>query len=58
MELEQLFSMAGLIAMLGWLLLAILPRQPIAQLIAGVVLPIALSSDTMMALQGRPLLAL
>jgi hypothetical protein len=43
MELEQLFSMAGLIAMLGWLLLAILPKQPIAQLIAGLALPMALS---------------
>jgi hypothetical protein len=44
MSLEQIFSMAGLINVLGWLLLAILPRQPIAQRIAGIVLPLILSA--------------
>ena len=44
MELEQIFSMASLLAMIGWLLLAILPRQPIAQLTAGVVIPLVLSA--------------
>lgn len=44
MDVEQIFSMAGLINVLGWLLLAILPRQPIAQRIAGIVLPLILSA--------------
>lgn len=35
--------MAGMLAMLGWLLLVILPRQPIAQRVAGVALPLILS---------------
>jgi hypothetical protein len=43
MELEQIFSMASLLAMAGWLLLVILPRQPVAQLLAGLVLPLVLS---------------
>ena len=44
MNVEQIFSMAGILAMLGWLLLVILPRQPIAQRIAGIVLPLVLSA--------------
>jgi hypothetical protein len=44
MELEQLFSMAGLVAVVGWLLLVVLPRQPIARIIAGFVLPLILSA--------------
>jgi hypothetical protein len=43
MELESLFSMAGGVAMLGWLFLVILPRQPIAQLVSGIIMPMALS---------------
>ena len=43
MDVEQIFSMAGIIAMLGWLLLVLLPRQPIAQRIAGIALPLVLS---------------
>ena len=43
MSLEQIFSMAGMLAMLGWLLLVILPRQPIAQRVAGIALPLILS---------------
>ena len=44
MELEQIFSMAGLLAMIGWLILAILPRQPIAQVVSGVIIPLVLSA--------------
>ncbi|MGH9220198.1 MAG: ABA4-like family protein [Vicinamibacterales bacterium] len=43
MDLEQLFSMAGLVAMSGWLLLVILPRNSIVQLVAGVAIPLVLS---------------
>ena len=43
MDLEQLFSMAGFLAMAGWLLLVILPRNAIIQLITGVVIPLVLS---------------
>ena len=43
MELEQIFSMATLLAMIGWLLLAILPKQPIAQITSGAVVPLVLS---------------
>ena len=44
MELEQIFSMAGLLAMAGWLLLVFLPRNNIARLVAGVVIPLLLSA--------------
>ena len=43
MELEQIFSMASLLAMAGWLLLIILPKNQIAQLLSGIVLPLVLS---------------
>jgi Domain of unknown function (DUF4281) len=43
MDLEQLFSMAGLLAVAGWLLLIILPKKAIVQLVAGVVIPLVLS---------------
>jgi hypothetical protein len=43
MELEQIFSVASLLAMIGWLLLAILPRQPIAQITSGIIVPLVLS---------------
>jgi len=46
MELENLFSMATRIAMIGWIILATLPLHPLkrhATLAAGIVLPIALS---------------
>ena len=43
MELEQIFSMASVLAMIGWLILAILPRQPIAQIVSGVIIPLVLS---------------
>lgn len=44
MDIELLFSVAGIINVLGWLLLAILPRQPMAQRMAGIVLPLILSA--------------
>jgi hypothetical protein len=43
MELEQIFSMASLLAMAGWLLLIILPKNRVAQLLSGLVLPLVLS---------------
>jgi hypothetical protein len=43
MDLEQFFSMAGALAMVGWVLLLILPKRPIAVLVAGVFLPLLLS---------------
>jgi hypothetical protein len=43
MSLEQVFSIASMLNLLGWLLLAILPRQPIAQRVAGIALPLILS---------------
>jgi hypothetical protein len=43
MELERIFTLAGAIAMSGWLLLIFFPRNKIARLISGLVLPIALS---------------
>jgi hypothetical protein len=43
MDVEQLFSMAGMLAMIGWLALAILPRHPIVQLVSGVSIPLVLS---------------
>ena len=44
MELEQIFSMATYLAMGGWLLLVIVPRQPVALLLSGLVLPLLLSA--------------
>lgn len=43
MTLEQVFSTASMLAGLGWLLLVFLPKQPTAQLIAGVAVPLVLS---------------
>ena len=43
MDLEQLLSMAGLLAVSGWLLLVILPKNTSVQLIAGVGIPLVLS---------------
>ena len=43
MELERIFSLTGAIAMSGWLLLIFFPRNTIARLLSGSVLPIALS---------------
>ena len=41
--LESLFSAAGAVAAVGWLLLVFLPRHPVARLIAGVAVPLVLS---------------
>ena len=43
MPLEQIFSMATLLAMIGWLILAILPKQPVMQIVSGVIIPLVLS---------------
>jgi hypothetical protein len=43
MPLETQFSLAGMAAMAGWLLLIFLPRVRIAHLIAGVVIPLAIA---------------
>lgn len=44
MDLEQIFSMASVVAIVGWLMLAILPRQPFAQLIASFICPLVLAT--------------
>ena len=44
MELEQFFSVATFLAVGGWLLLAVLPKHHIAQLMAGIVIPLTLSA--------------
>jgi hypothetical protein len=41
--LEQLFSICSALAMLGWVLLAVLPRQRIAHLVAAIAIPIAIA---------------
>jgi hypothetical protein len=44
MELDTLFSVAGSIAAVGWLMLAVVPRQPFTQIIAGVIAPLLLAA--------------
>jgi hypothetical protein len=44
MSLETLFSVAGMIAAVGWLMLAVLPRQPFAQIISSVIAPLLLAA--------------
>jgi hypothetical protein len=43
MELEQVFSMASVLAMIGWAALVALPRSPFANLFSGVAIPLLLS---------------
>ena len=43
MELETLFSVAGSIAAVGWLTLAVVPRQPFTQIISAVIAPLVLA---------------
>ena len=43
MTAEQLFSLCGLLALPGWILLLAIPRNARAILIAGTVIPAALS---------------
>ena len=42
--LETVFSTCSALAMLGWLLLAVLPRQRHARLVAGVAIPLAIAA--------------
>ena len=44
MEIEQLFSMATVLAVVGWLLLIFLPKLPMARVAAGVAIPLLLSA--------------
>ena len=54
MNFEVLFSAAGMIAMVGWLLLLVSPRMPYwSDRIAGVILPLVLSLGYV-ALLGIP----
>jgi hypothetical protein len=44
MTLEQIFSAVNLVALIGWLLLALLPRRPwVASLVTGVAIPTLLA---------------
>ncbi len=43
MPLETVFSFATFIAMFGWLLLVVLPNDPRAKLLTGIIIPLALS---------------
>ena len=45
MDPEQIFSMAGLVAAVGWLLMILMPRNRIAMLTGGIVIPLLLSVD-------------
>jgi hypothetical protein len=44
MALETLFSVAGSIAAVGWLMLAVVPRQPFTQIVAAVIAPLLLAA--------------
>ena len=44
MSLEQYFSLASALAMVGWLLLVFLPKLPTARIAAGVAIPLLLST--------------
>lgn len=44
MELETLFSVAGMIAAVGWLPLVFVPRQPFTQIISTVIAPMLLAA--------------
>jgi hypothetical protein len=44
MELEQIFSLAGALATVGWLLLAVAPRRPLSVHVAGVFIPLILAA--------------
>ena len=43
MDLEQIFSAATFIAVFGWLVMIVLPRNPNAKLLGGVAAPLVLS---------------
>lgn len=44
MTLEQIFTVASSLAMVGWFLLVVLPKQWIARSVAGAVIPLILSA--------------
>jgi hypothetical protein len=44
MSLEQYFSLATALAMVGWFLLVFLPKLPTARIAAGVAIPLLLSA--------------
>ncbi|HYB94715.1 MAG TPA: abscisic acid-deficient protein Aba4 family protein [Vicinamibacterales bacterium] len=43
MDLERMFSVATMIAIAGWLMLAVVPRQPFTQIISAIVAPLLLA---------------
>jgi hypothetical protein len=43
MELEQVFSLASVLAAVGWLFLVIVPKRPLAVHVAGVFIPLLLA---------------
>ena len=43
MDLERIFSLASVIAILGWLFLIIVPKRPLAVHVAGVFFPMVLA---------------
>ena len=43
MDLEQIFSSATYVAVFGWLVIALMPRNPYARIIGGVAVPLVLS---------------
>jgi hypothetical protein len=44
MDLERMFSLAGAIAVTGWLFLVFVPRRPYTQTIAGIIAPLVLAA--------------
>lgn len=44
MALEQIFSMATLVTVVGWLVLVIVPRQPFTQIISALIAPLLLAA--------------
>lgn len=42
-DLEQLFSLCGLVAMVGWVLLVVVPHYRTPRIVAGVVIPLLLA---------------
>ena len=44
MPLETVFSFASFIAMFGWILLVVVPNDPRARLLTGIIIPLTLSA--------------
>ena len=53
MELEQLFTIASALNLSGWILLIFLPRNAIARLVAGLVMPVVLSILYLVLIAGN-----